>query len=93
VDERHRLAVARVHRGERALGQRAAKREPGLETAWRQAQPPEALELQEFLERQAARVRALPVAAPQRAARKLGSEMALEPQRPRVELERQLLAQ
>jgi len=93
VDERHRLAVARVHRDEPALAQRAAEREPGLETAWQRAQPLEVLlELQELLERQAARVQALPVAAPQWAARELGSEMASERVRPRVELEQRLLA-
>ncbi len=92
ADERHRLAVARVHRDEPALAQQAAEREPGLETAWQRARPLEALELQELLERQAARVEALPVAAPQRAARELGSEMALELGWPRVELEQRRLA-
>jgi hypothetical protein len=84
--------VARVHRDEPALAQRAAEREPGQVTAWQRAQPLEVLEFQEFLERQAARVQALPVVAPQRAAWELGSEMALEPVRPRVELEQRLLA-
>jgi len=70
------------------LAQRAAARYPGPEMAWQRAQPPEVLEL---LERQDARVQALPVAAPQRAAQVLGSEMALEPGRPRVELEQRLL--
>ncbi len=92
ADERHRLAAARVHRDERAWAQRAAEWEPGSETAWQRAQPLEAQALQELLERQAARVQALPVAAPQRAAREPGSEMALEPGRPRAELEQRLLA-
>jgi len=46
----------------------------------------------ELQERQAAQVQALPVAAPQRAARELESEMALEPGRPQVELEQRFLA-
>jgi hypothetical protein len=45
----------------------------------------------ELQDRQAARVQALPVAALQRAAREPGSEMALEPGRPQVELEQRLL--
>ena len=88
ADERPRLAGARVHQDERAWAQRAAARDPGPEMAWQRAQPPEALELQE---RQDARVQAPPVAAPQRASRVLGSEMALEPARPRVALEQRLL--
>jgi hypothetical protein len=92
ADERHRLAVARVHRDERAWDQRAAARNPGPETAWQRAQPPEVLELQELLEQQAAQVPVLPVAAPQRAALELGSEMALESGRPPVELEQRFLA-
>jgi hypothetical protein len=88
ADERHRLAASRVHRDERAWAQRAAARNPDPEMAWQRAQPPEVLELQE---RQDARVQAPPVAAPQRAARELGSEMALEPGRPRVELEQRFL--
>ena len=88
ADERHRLAVARVHRDERAWAQRAAARDPGPEMAWQRAQPLEALELQE---RQDAQVQALPVAAPQRAAREPESEMALEPGRPQVELEQRFL--
>jgi hypothetical protein len=93
ADERRRLAVARVHPDERAWAQQAAARDSGLETAWQRAQPLEVLEFQEPRERQAAQAQALPVAAPQRAARELGSEMmALEPVRPRVELEQLLLA-
>jgi len=91
ADERHRLAVARVHRDERARALWAAEREPGSETAWQRVQSLEVQALQELLERLAARVQALPVGARQQAAREPGSEMALEPGRPQVELEQRLL--